>query len=85
MTTTSMQGLIGSETSACSATASIGRRKPAISATCPEWPATTMPSFFAAIGPLVVSTPVTRPSSDRTPVTSHCWMMSIPIAEQARA
>ena len=35
--------------------------------------------------PFVVSTPVTLPPSRRMPVTSHCWMMSIPIAEQARA
>ena len=50
-----MQGLIGSETSACSATDSSGRRKPAISASTPEWPATTTPSLPQSMGPWLVS------------------------------
>ncbi len=80
-----MQGLIGSLTSACNATDSIGRRNPAMSASWLEWPATTIPSRSQPIAPFVVSTPVTLPPSRRIPVTSQFWMMSIPIAEQARA
>ena len=80
-----MQGLIGSDTNACNATDSIGRRNPAMSAKTPECPATTIPIFLQAIAPLVVSTPTTLPSIVLTPVTSHCWIICIPISEQARA
>ena len=57
---------------------SIGRRIPAIAATWEDRPATTMPTFFARIGPRVVWTPVTRPSSMSIPVTSQFWIRSTP-------
>ena len=85
MTTQSMQGLMGSDTSACSATDSTGRRKPAISASTPACPATTMQSFFVRIAPFEVRTPVTRPPSTSIPCTSQFWMMSTPRSEAARA
>ena len=49
MTTVSSTGLIGSETNACKGWLSIGRRKPAIPASRLELPATTIPTFLAAM------------------------------------
>ena len=57
---------------------SIGRRMPAIAATCPDRPATTMPTFLARIAPRVVCTPLTTPFSMSMPVTSQFWMISTP-------
>ena len=45
-----------------------------------------MPTFLAAMKPLAVSTPVTRPSGPRRmAVTGQFWMMSTPRAAAARA
>ena len=59
-------GIIGfnpSATKACSTWLSIGSRNPAMAATRELLPATAMPTLLAPIGPRVVSTPLTRPSS----------------------
>jgi hypothetical protein len=56
-----------------------------MSASTPELPATMMASLAQVIAPREVWTPVTRPSSRSIPVTSHCWMMSTPMSEAARA
>ena len=51
-----------------------------------ERPAAETATFFAAMKPLAVSTPVTRPSGPRRiAVTGQFWMMSTPRAAAARA
>ena len=80
--TTSMRGLIGSDTNAWCHRFN-WQTEPRHIGKTPEC-ATTTPSLSQSIAPLVVSTPITLSPSRRTPVTSHCWMMSMPISEQAR-
>jgi hypothetical protein len=64
---------------------SIGRRMPAIAATWPDRPATTIPTFFARIAPRVVCTPRTLPFSMSIPVTSQFWIRSTPRRSAPRA
>ena len=86
ITTQGITGFTGSLTNACSGNNSSGMLTPAIAITTLVWPAVTTPMRPAAIGPLVVSTPVAAPAASRTmPVTAQFWMMSTPIAEAARA
>ena len=66
----SRKGFRGSETQACSGTVRIGSVKPASRATWPLSPATACIALPQAIGPRLVSSPVTRPFSILMPVTS---------------
>ena len=62
ITTQGITGFTGSLTSACSGNDSSGIRTPAIAITTLVWPAATTPIATGAIGPRVVSTPVTAPA-----------------------
>ena len=48
-------------------------------------PATATPTLSARMSPRDVRTPTTRCPFLMKPVTAHCWMMSTPSAEAARA
>ena len=75
----SSNGFKGCETQACNGTDRIGSRKPAMAATSELEPATAWSTRPQEIPPRVVSTPVTRPRSIRTPVTSVPWWISTPL------
>jgi hypothetical protein len=85
LTTWSITGLRPSVTKAWRMWLSMGSRIPAMAATCPDRPATTIATFFARIAPRVVCTPVTRPFSMSIPVTSQFWIRSTPRWSAARA
>jgi hypothetical protein len=85
MTTQSITGLIGSDTSACRHTLSIGMRTPAISISIDVWPEVTTATFLALMVPLLVRTPAIWPPSRIMPVTSQFWVTSTPIESMARA
>ena len=80
----SRNGLMGSDTKACSRWLSIGSLRPASAATCEVWPATTM-----AVRPPRSAPPRPhahhRPSRITKPVTSQFSMMSTPRRSAARA
>src|SRR6202035_6004369 len=86
ITTQGNAGLTGSETSACKGKLSSGNLTPAMSMTTLVLPAATTPTFFAAMNPRDVSTPVTAPDGPRLlPVTSQFSRISTPRASAARA
>ena len=85
VTTPGRTGFSPSVTKACSTWLSIGSRRPAISPTWLDRPATAIPTLPAAMYPREVSTPRTRPPSMRKPVTSQFWIRSTPRASAPRA
>ena len=72
MTTQSITGLIGSDTSACRQTLSTGMRTPAISMMFDVWPDVTTATFLARMVPRFVATPVIfRPDPDHPAIPNY--------------
>ena len=75
----------GSVTAACSGRVVMGSSTPAMAAISEDHPAVQLTTVRVAMSPLVVFTPVTRPSDTSMPVTSVPWWMWAPMALAPRA